>query len=119
VVSETFNFLATRLRVTLRVFLGDAGRRWILNKRDMRQPRAAESQPQLEALLQHLLIVVLLGRVFNGNYVVSPTNFAPLLGFGLPLLWDLDKLRRRHWLGDELRQVILQEAQHISTTTLM
>jgi hypothetical protein len=28
-------------------------------------------------------------------------------------------LRRRPRLGDELRQVILQEAQHISTTTLM
>jgi hypothetical protein len=27
-------------------------------------------------------------------------------------------LRRRHWLGDELRQVILKEAQCISTTTL-
>jgi hypothetical protein len=28
-------------------------------------------------------------------------------------------LRRRRRLGDELRQVILQEALHISTTTLM
>jgi hypothetical protein len=27
-------------------------------------------------------------------------------------------LRRRRRLGDELRQVILQEAQHVSTTTL-
>jgi hypothetical protein len=27
-------------------------------------------------------------------------------------------LRRRRRLGDELRQVILQEAPHVSTTTL-
>jgi hypothetical protein len=60
----------------------------------MRQSRAAESRPQLEALLQHLLIVVLLGRVFDDYCVVSFTNFAPLLGFGLPFFWDLDKLRR-------------------------
>jgi hypothetical protein len=45
-------------------------------------------------------------------------DFAPLLGLGLPFLWDLDQLRRRRRLGDELRQVILQEAQHISATTL-
>jgi hypothetical protein len=69
--------------------------------------------------LERLLIVVLLGRVLDDNCVVSFANLAPLLGLGPPLLWDLDKLRRRHWLGDELRQVILQEAQHISTTTLM
>jgi hypothetical protein len=84
----------------------------------MRQSRAAESRPQLEALLQHLLIVVLIGRVFNDNCVVSLANFVPLLGLGLPFLWDLDQLRRRRRLGDELRQVILQEAQHISTTAL-
>jgi hypothetical protein len=72
----------------------------------------------LEALLQCFFIVVLLGRVFNDNCVVSFTNLALLLGLGLPFLWDLDKLRRRRWLGDELRQVILQEAQCVSTTTL-
>jgi hypothetical protein len=27
-------------------------------------------------------------------YVVSFTDFAALLGLGLPFLWDLDKLRR-------------------------
>jgi hypothetical protein len=41
----------------------------------------------------------------------------PLLGLGLPFFWDLDKLRRRRRLGDELHQVILQEAQYVSTTT--
>jgi hypothetical protein len=48
----------------------------------------------MEALLQRFFIVVLLGCVFNNNCVVSFTNFAPLLGLGLPFLWDLDKLRR-------------------------
>jgi hypothetical protein len=76
----------------------------------MRQDRTAEPRPQLEALLEHLLIVLLIGRVFSDNCVVSLANFAPLLGLGLPFLWDLDQLRRRRRLGDELRQVILKEA---------
>jgi hypothetical protein len=84
----------------------------------MRQSRAVESRPQLEALLQGLLIVILLRRVFDDYCVVSFTNFVPLLGLGFPFLWDLDKLRRRRRLGDELHQVILQEAQYVSTTTL-
>jgi hypothetical protein len=84
----------------------------------MRQSRAAESRPQLEALLRHLLIVVLFGRIFDDYCVVSFTSLASLLGLGLPFFWDLDKLRRRRWLGDELHQVILQEAQYVSTTTL-
>jgi hypothetical protein len=69
--------------------------------------------------LERLFIVVLLGRVLDDNCVVSFANLAPLLGLGSPLLWDLDKLRRRRRLGYELRQVIMQEALHISTTTLM
>jgi hypothetical protein len=56
----------------------------------MRQARTAEPRPQLETLLQRLLIVVLIGCVFNDNCVVPLTNFAPLLGLGLPFLWDLD-----------------------------
>jgi hypothetical protein len=42
----------------------------------MRQSRAAESRPQLEALLWRLLIVILLGRVFDDYCVVSFTNLA-------------------------------------------
>jgi hypothetical protein len=84
----------------------------------VRQAWTAEPRPQLEAVLQCLLVVLLIGRVFNDNCVVSLANFAPLLGLGLPSLWDLDQLRRRRRLGDELRQVILQEAQLISATTL-
>jgi hypothetical protein len=60
----------------------------------VRQCRAVEFRPQLEALLECLLIVVLLGRVFNDNCVVSFANLTPLLGLGFPFLWDLDKLRR-------------------------
>jgi hypothetical protein len=66
----------------------------ILNKRYMRQTRAAEPRPQLEAVLERLLVVVLLGRVFDDNCVVTFANFAPLLGLGRPFLWDFDKLRR-------------------------
>jgi hypothetical protein len=84
----------------------------------MRQARTAELRPQLEVVLECLLIVLLIGPVFNDNCVVSLANFAPLLGLGLPFLWDLDQLRRRRRLGDELHQVILQEAQLISATTL-
>jgi hypothetical protein len=84
----------------------------------MRQARAAEPRPQLEAVLQCLLVVVLIGRVFNDNGVVSLVDFAPLLGLGFPFFWDLDQLRRQRRLEDELRQVILQEAQLISATTL-
>jgi hypothetical protein len=84
----------------------------------VRQSRAAEPRPQLEALFERLLIVVLLGCVFDDNCVVSFANLVLLLGLGPPFLWDLDKLRRRRWLRGELRQVILQEAQPVSTSTL-
>jgi hypothetical protein len=40
--------------------------------------------------LQHLPVVVLLGRVLHENGVVSFADFSPLLGLGFPLLWDLD-----------------------------
>jgi hypothetical protein len=59
----------------------------------MRQSRAAESRPQLEALLQHLLIVFL-RSVFHDYSVVPFTDFVALLGLPLPFIWDLDKSRR-------------------------
>jgi hypothetical protein len=62
----------------------------------VRQARTAEPRPQLEAVLQHLLVVLLIGRVFNDNCVVYLTNFTPLLGLGLPFLWDLDQLKDRY-----------------------
>jgi hypothetical protein len=85
----------------------------------MRPARVAEPRPQLEAVLQCLLVVVLVGRVFNDNGVISLVDFAPLLGLGFLFIWDLDQLRRQRQLGDELLQVILQEAQFISATALM
>jgi hypothetical protein len=72
----------------------------------MRQSRAAESRPQLEALLQRLLIIFL-RSVFNDYCVVPFADFAALLGLPLPLIRDLDKLRRRRRLGDELHYVVL------------
>jgi hypothetical protein len=90
----------------------------ILNERYVWQSRAAEPRPQLEAILERLLIIILIRRVFNDNCVVSLANFVPLLGLDLPFFWDLDQLRRRRQLEDKLRQVILREAQLISATTL-
>jgi hypothetical protein len=72
----------------------------------MRQSRAAESRPQLEALLQRLLIIFL-RSVFNDYGVVPFTDFAALLGLPLPLIRDLDRSRRRRQLGDELHYVVL------------
>jgi hypothetical protein len=63
------------------------------------------------------LPVILVRCVFNDYCVVSLTDFAALLGLALPLIWDLDKLRRRRRLGDKLYYVILQEAHCVSTTT--
>jgi hypothetical protein len=82
----------------------------------MRQSRAAESRPQLEALLQRLLIIFFLS-VFNDYGVVPFTDFVALLGLPLPLIRDLDKSRRRRRLRDELHYVVLQEAHWMSTTT--
>jgi hypothetical protein len=41
-------------------------------------------------VLQCLLVIVLIRRVFHDYCVVSLANYAPLLGLGLPFLWDLD-----------------------------
>jgi hypothetical protein len=82
----------------------------------MRQSRPAKPRPQLEALLQHLLIVFL-RSVLHDYGVALFTDFAALLGFPLPFIWDLDKSRRRRLLGNKLHYVILQEAYWVSTTT--
>jgi hypothetical protein len=81
----------------------------------MRQSRATESRPQLEALLQCLLIIFL-RSVFHDYGVVPFTDFAVLLGLPLPLIRDLDKSRRRRRLRDELHYIVLQEAHQMSTT---
>jgi hypothetical protein len=68
----------------------------------MRQARAAKPRPQLEAVLQRLVIVV--GGILNDDGVITFTDFSPLLR--LPFPRDLDSARRWLRLGDELLQVI-------------
>jgi hypothetical protein len=57
---------------------------------DVWQSRAAEPGPQLELLLKHLL-VLLVGRIFDDNGVVTFADFAALLGLAFPLLRDIYK----------------------------
>jgi hypothetical protein len=78
----------------------------------MRQAGTAKPRPQLEAILQCLLVVVLLRRVFYDDGVIAFADFPPLLGLGLSSLRNLDSLRRRLRLGDEPLQVVLQGTRH-------
>jgi hypothetical protein len=57
--------------------------RRILHEGYMRQARMAKPRQQLEAALQRLLVVVLVGRVFYDDGVISFADFPPLLGLGL------------------------------------
>jgi hypothetical protein len=70
----------------------------------MRQARAAKPRPQLEAVLQRLVIVV--GGILHDDGVIAFTDFSPLLR--LPFPRDLDSARKWLRLGDELHQVILR-----------
>jgi hypothetical protein len=82
----------------------------------MRQARAAKPRPQLEAVLQRLLVfVVVVGGILHYDGVVAFTNFSPLLH--LPLHRDLDSARRWLRLGDELLHVILRKTQDVSNST--
>jgi hypothetical protein len=69
--------------------------RWIVDKRNVGQSRTAEPGPQLKTLLQ-CLSVLLVGRIFNGDGVVTLADFTALLGlaFALALLWNIYKSRR-------------------------
>jgi hypothetical protein len=84
----------------------------------MRQAGTAKPRLQLEAVLWRLFVVVviLLGRIFYDDGVIAFADFSPLLGFGFPLLRDLESLRGRLRLRYEPLQVVLQ-AQDISSTT--
>jgi hypothetical protein len=75
----------------------------------MRQAGTTEPRPQLEAVLNRLVVV---GGVLHDDGVIAFADFSPLLGFGFPFLWDLDSLRGRLRLGDEHFQVILQGTRH-------
>jgi hypothetical protein len=82
----------------------------------MRQAWTAKPRPQLEAVLQRLLvvvaIVVVIGGVLYDDGVIAFADFSPLLGFGFPFLWDLDSMRGQLRLGDEQFQVILHGTRH-------
>jgi hypothetical protein len=70
----------------------------------------AKPRPQLEAVLQRLVvvIVVVVGGVLHDDGVIAFADFSPPLGFGYPFARNLDPVRGRLRLGDELFQVILQ-----------
>jgi hypothetical protein len=82
---------------------------------DIGQPRSAEPRPQLKPLLQRLPIL-LVGGIFNGDGVVTLADFTALFGLALALLWNIYKSRRGSWVGDKLRNVILQQMTWVSAT---
>jgi hypothetical protein len=67
-------------------------------------------------LLQRLPFL-LVGRIFNGDDVVTLANFTAFLGLALALLWNIYKSRRGSWVGDKLRNIILQQTVWLSMTT--
>jgi hypothetical protein len=56
-------------------------------------------------MLLQCLLVLLVGRIFNGDSVVNFADFTAFLG--LALLWNIYKSRRGSWVGDKLRNVTL------------
>jgi hypothetical protein len=104
----------------LRGFRGGAGRlaRWIFDKGDVGQPRPVEPGTQLEPLLKRLT-VLLVGRVFYGDGVVTLADFTALLVFALSLLWNIHNSRRGSGVGDKLCQIILHQIVWVSSTTTM
>jgi hypothetical protein len=61
--------------------------------------------------------ILLVGRIFNGDGVITFADFTAFFGLALALLWNIYKLRRGSWVGDILRNVILQQAAWVSMTT--
>jgi hypothetical protein len=59
----------------------------------MGQSRTAESGPQLKSLLERFPIL-LVGRIFNGDSVITLADFAAFLYFALALLLYIFKSRR-------------------------
>jgi hypothetical protein len=115
VVLVTFNFLATRLRATLRGLLGGARRLasglvgGSSTRGDIGQPRSAEPGPQLKRLLE-CLPIFLVGCIINGDGVVTFADFTALFGLALALalLRNIYMSRRGSRVRDKLRNVILQ-----------
>jgi hypothetical protein len=72
------------------------------------QPRSVEPGPQLEPLLKGLP-VLLIGRVFYGDGVVTLADFTPFLALALAFLWNIHKSRRGSGVGDKLCSIILHQ----------
>jgi hypothetical protein len=80
----------------------------------MRQAWTAKPRPQLETILQRLvvIIVVVIGGVLHDDGGIAFADFSPLPGFGYPFARNLDSMRGRLRLGDEHLQVFLQDKRH-------
>jgi hypothetical protein len=72
----------------------------------------------MEPLLQRLPIL-LIGCIFYSDSVITFADFMAFFGLALALLQNIYKSGRRSWLGDKLRNVILQQIALVSTTTTM
>jgi hypothetical protein len=92
------------------------GSRWIFNKGDVGQARSAEPGPQLKSFLERFPILFV-GRVFNGDGVITFADFTAFFFFALALLWNIYKSGRGSWVGDKFRNVILQQTTWMSATT--
>jgi hypothetical protein len=79
----------------------------------MRQAWTAKPRPQLEAVLQRLIVVIVVVEgVLHDDGVIAFADFSPLPGFGFPFARNLDSMRGRLRLGDEHFQVLLQGTRH-------
>jgi hypothetical protein len=81
----------------------------------MGQSRTTESGLQLKPRLE-CFPILLVGCIFNGDGVVTLTDFAAFLHFALALLRYIFKSRRRSWVGDILGEVIRQTTTWVSAT---
>jgi hypothetical protein len=67
-------------------------------------------------LLLERFPILLIRGVFYGDSVVTFADFTAFLRFALALLWNIYKLRRGSWIGDKVRDVLLQHTIWMSTT---
>jgi hypothetical protein len=68
-------------------------------------------------MLLQCLPVLLIGRIFNGDGVVTFADFTTFLALALVLFSNIYKSRRRRRIGDKLRNVILQQTTWVSVTS--
>jgi hypothetical protein len=70
---------------------------------------AAEIAPTVSPIL-------LVGGIFYGDGVITFYDFTVLFSLALALLQNIYKLWRGSWVGDKLRNVILQQTTCVSVT---